>query len=133
MSYANIISGLKTRLDTLTGLVCVLTAPPTAIQETPMMYMLLDSGDLSHQSQVVTTIHNVTLRLVVAWQENEEAEKLVRPYVDSVVDAIRGDPYLGGNAQNAWISHYEGGWVTFPPGAEYRVVDFTATVKDVRS
>lgn len=132
MSYANIIAGLKTRLETLDGLASVLTAPPTAIHDTPMVYMLLDSGDVTHQAQVVTTLHSVTLRLVVRWQENEEAEKLVQPYVDSVVDAIRGDPYLDGNAQNAWISHYEGGWATIA-GVEYRVVDFTATVKDVRS
>ena len=131
MSYTGILSGLKTRLETLDGLVSVLTYAPTSIQDAPLMYLMVGEGEITHAAQVVTAMHDITARLIVLWVDNEEAEKEAAPYVDAVVDAVRDDPYLGGTCLNAWVTRYEGAWVTIA-GVEYRAIDFTVRVKEQR-
>jgi hypothetical protein len=129
MSYADVVEGLVTQLKAeLTGLVSVLPYEPTGINDVPMMYLLFDGADVSHASQVVTVLAEITARLIVRWQDNEEAEKEVFPYIDDVIDAVREDAHLGGYAMGAWVTRIEGAWVTIGQ-VVYRAIDFTVRVK----
>lgn len=131
MSYASIVAGIQTRLNTVTSLVSNLAYAPAAVNDTPMTYILLDGAELTEQSQALTVMYDVTVRLIVRWQDNEQAEAQAMPYVDSIVDAIRGDPTLGAKANYARVTKIEGAWVTIA-GVEYRAIDFTVRVKEVR-
>jgi len=132
MSYANIVSGIQTRLATITTLKANLKYEPAVIDDTPMTYILLDNAELTENAQSVTVLYDVTVRLIVRWQDNEQAEAQMMPYVDSIVDAIRGDPTLGSRANSARVTRIEGAFVTIA-GVEYRAVDFTVRVKDLRT
>jgi len=133
MSYEDVVGGLQTQLTAeLTDLVSVLAYEPTGINDVPMMYLLFDGADVSHASQVVTVLVEITARLIVRWQDNEEAEEEIFPYIDDVIDAVRADPYLGGHAMGAWVTRIEGAWVTIGQ-VVYRAIDFTVRVKYQRS
>ena len=133
MSYSNILSGLKTRMLTLTGLKSVLLYEPASIDDTPMAYMYLDNAEIEQGGQVVTALYAITVRIIVRWQDNEEAEAQIAPYADSVVDAIRADPSLGSRANSARVTAIEGGFLDTASGVRFRVMDFTVRVKDLRS
>jgi hypothetical protein len=70
-------------------------------------------------------------RLLVPWQDNEQAEIQIMPFVDSIVDALDADPTLGGviTSGYAQITDIEALWVTIG-GVEYRALDFYSLVID---
>lgn len=131
MSYSNIVTGIQTRLASVTSLKANLKYVPAAVDDTPMTYIFLDSAEVVHNAGTMTLLYRVTVRLVVRWQDNEQAEAEVIPYVDSIVDAIRADPTLASKAKNAEVREIEGAWVTIA-GVEHRAIDFTVLVKEVR-
>jgi hypothetical protein len=133
MSYANILSGLQTRLETLAGLTNVLLYEPASIDDTPMAYLFLDNAEIEQGGQVVTALYAITVRVIVRWQENDQAEAQIAPYADSVVDAIRADPSLGSQANSARVTAIEGGFLDTGNGIRFRVMDFTVRVKDLRT
>ncbi len=130
MSYSDVLEGLKERLDTLATLTNVLTYAPTSVHETPMVYMLYDRSEYSHNQPAKVSRYFINVRLVVRWQDNEQAELQVIPFIDSIPGAVLADPHLGGRIVGgmAMITDGEGGFATIA-GVEYRVVDFTANVK----
>ena len=95
------------------------------------MYSILDSVEVSKGGQVTTRRFRILHRLLVPWQDNEQAEVQIMPFVDSVVDAIDADPTLGGVLVKglAQITDIEALWVTIA-GVEYRALDFYSLVVD---
>jgi len=132
MSYSTVLTALQTRLATVSGLVSVLKYVPAAINDTPMVYLLLDSAAPADKLQFADVTYQITARLMVKWQDNEQAELTVIPYVDSIPDVIRANPHLGvtgAGAPFAQIESIEGLWVTVA-NVEYRAMDFTISVRD---
>ena len=129
--YADIIDGLHDVFAAVSGLDVVLDYAPTAVHETPLMYSILDSVEVSKGGQVTTRRFRILHRLLVPWQDNEQAEVQIMPFVDSVVDAIDADPTLGGVLVKglAQITDIEALWVTIA-GVEYRALDFYSLVID---
>jgi len=131
MSYQTVLDGLQEALKTLPGLVVVLQYEPPAFDDTPFMYLLFDRSVDATVGQVLGTRYTVTMRLVTLWQDNEEAEKDIIPYIDSVPAAIHADRTLGGRLTSglARVTGSEGGFVDVG-AVRYRVVDFVADVLD---
>lgn len=129
--YADIIDGLHDVFAGVSGLNVVLNYAPTSVHETPLMYSILDSVEVSKGGQVTTRRFRILHRLLVPWQDNEQAEVQIMPFVDSVVDAIDADPTLGGVLVKglAQITDIEALWVTIA-GVEYRALDFYSLVID---
>lgn len=129
MSYATVLAGLTTRLETVSGIVAVLEYAPTAVHDTPLIYSLLDNVEYSESGQVKTQRYRIQHRLLVRWQDNEQAEIEAQPYVDSIPAAVRADPHLGGALTSGYaqITECQAGWVTIA-GVEYRSLDFISTV-----
>ena len=130
-TYAAIVDGLHTALAGVSGINVVLDYAPTSVHETPLMYSLLDHIEISRGAQVTTRRFRILHRLLVPWQDNEQAEIQIEPFVDSVVDAIDADPTLGGVITSglAQIEEVEALWVTIA-GVEYRALDFYSLVID---
>jgi len=131
MSYQNVLDGLQAALETLSGPVAVLQYEPPAFDDLPLIYLLFDRSTDATVGQVRGTRYYVTIRLVVRWQDNEEAEKEIIPYIDSIPAAVHADRSLGGLLASglAHISGAEGGFVDVG-AVRYRVVDFVADVLD---
>ena len=129
MSYATVLAGLHERLATVDGPVDVLDYAPTAIHDTPLIWSLLDNLEIRRNGQVKTKRYRILHRLVVRWQDNEQAEQEIIPYVDSIPAAVEADPHLGGRLTSGYaeITECQAGWITVA-GVEYRNLDFYATV-----
>jgi len=113
----------------ISDLVDILDYAPTAVHDTPLVYSLLDNVQRRTSAQIVTKQYRILHRLVVRWQDNEQAEQEIIPFVDSVPEAVADDPQLGGRLTSGYaeIKECDAGWVTIA-GVEYRMLDFYATV-----
>lgn len=129
MSYATVLEGLHERFATVPGIVAILNYAPTAFHDTPLLYSLLDKVTISRSGQVRARKYRILHRLVVRWQDNEQAEQQIIPLVDSIPDAVDADQHLGGRLASGFaeITEIEGVWVTVG-GTEYRALDFYSTV-----
>lgn len=129
MSYETVLAGLHERFATVEGIVNILDYVPSSIQATPTLYSVFDHLDVSKSGQVITYRWRIQHRLLVRWQDNEQAEAEIVAYIDDLIEAVDADPHLGGalTAGYAQITEVDGGWVTVG-GGEYRVLDFISTV-----
>jgi hypothetical protein len=133
MSYATVIAGLHVRFATVAGIVRILDYAPTSIGDTPMLYSVLTRMDCHFDCQVRVAIYRINHRLLFRWQDNEQAEIELLPYVDSIPKAVEGvvGASLGGTLVGgmAELQECEAGWVDIA-GTTYRVLDFYSTVTE---
>lgn len=129
MAYSDVLNGLHGRFATVSGLKNILAFEPASINATPMMYSLFVSVNNGDKGQVKSRTYRTMHRLVVARQDYAQAETLVLPYVDSIIDAVRTDPRLGSEISSGLASIVEarGGYATIN-GVVYRIVDFFSEV-----
>lgn len=134
----DVIDGLHGVLVTVPGLaqldpdgaICnVLKYEPKSIQSRPTLYSLLDSIQRETRGQVTTMRYRILHRLVFQWQENEESEKELLKFVNSVPAAIDRDSNLGGlvDLGMAKISDGSTGFVIISQ-TKYRCLDFFSDV-----
>jgi hypothetical protein len=127
MSYQDIVDGLHERFQLIDALVVILDYEPTAAQDGPLLYSLLDGftrvyDDIGESVEVTyRTLH----RLCIMWQDNEEAEKTLIALANAIPIAVDGDPRLGLllKGDGVRIVQGEAGWVNIG-GTEYRSLDF---------
>jgi len=124
MSYATILAGLTERFATISGLT-VLDYEPTSIQTTPLLYSLLESATYTTSGQIKARHYRVLHRLLLPWQDVEEAEADVAPWVNAIPDAVYDDRSLGGRLQRGTteIVEMDAGWATVG-NITYRALDF---------
>lgn len=129
MSYATILAGLHTRLVTVTGLNAVLDYVPTAVQDPPIVYSLLQRASITRSGQVVATTYRILHRVVIRWQDNEQAEIEASSFVNAIPAAVAADPHLGGALVSGYadISECDSGFADIGE-VTYRILDFYSTV-----
>lgn len=135
--YRDVIEGLHERFQSVIAIPTVLRYEPRTVQTTPLLYSLLDSFERTQQGQITVMRYRVLHRLVVAWQDNEQAEEAVIDLINAVCHAVDQDPQLGGRIPSGMARIVDGksGFWQFA-GAMYRVVDVysdTLTKAPVRS
>lgn len=96
-TYAQILAGLTTALQA-TGLDAdrVLDYEPTTVDTQPLIYSLFDDWDLMQQGQLDKHTFRILHRVCVTWQDNQGAEALLLPFLESIPAAINADRRLGG-------------------------------------
>lgn len=129
MSYATVLAGLNARLATVAGLNAVLDYVPTSVHEPPILYSRLERVTITRSGQVRATTYRILHRVVIRWQDNEQAEVEASPFVNSVPLAVEADPHLGGGLVSGYaeISECESGFAEIGE-VTYRVLDFYSTV-----
>lgn len=144
MSYADIVTGLHERFTAVSGLngKPILDYEPTSIQDFPTLYTLLDEfdrgadGGRAAAGQVVMMRYRILHRLCFRWQDNQQAEQELIPFVNSVPAAVDADPQLGnrlrGNGAGyiggmARIAECKATFVSIG-GVVYRALDFYSDV-----
>ncbi len=123
MSYPAIVAGLVADFAAVPGIKHVLDYEPTAIQDTPMLYLLLDTADRARGLDGhVKTTYRLLGTLVIRWQDNEGAEGELVDLLDGVLGALDADPTLGGLNGQAEIVSADAGYGKI--GATlYRIVE----------
>ena len=144
MSYETVLAGLHVRFATVTtprAIAAILAYEPTAVQEYPLLYSLLDSFEVKEvrvdpgtAAMVTTIVWRTAHRLCLRWQDSEECEKELRAFADSILTAVNPYPFLGGalTSGNARITEGDTGWVTIGT-TECRYLDFYSMVTEKRS
>lgn len=132
MSLVIVRNAVQARLQTVAGVNRVLKYIPTSVQDPPLVYLWLDDSDDVSKGQIFGDRWRIMARLVIAWQDNEQAEEETAPLVDAILSALRADRHLGVAGAGAPLLESvdcEAGWVTIA-GAEYRVIDFELSILD---
>lgn len=130
MRYDNVLAGLHAVFaDVSPAIPVILRYEPTAIHQTPTLYSLLDTAPRERQGQILATRYRVLNRLVFRWQDNEQAEEEMIPYVDALPGAIDSNPQLGGAITSgiATANDIEAVFVSIG-GTVYRALDVYADV-----
>jgi hypothetical protein len=130
MSYRAVLDGLHTVFEGVNPAIPVLLRyEPTAIHQTPTLYSLLDTVNRQRQGQIRAATYRVLNRLVFRWQDNEQAEEELIPYVDAIANAIDSDAHLSGALDSglATVNDMEAVFVSIG-GVIYRALDIYVDV-----
>jgi hypothetical protein len=130
MSYRAVLTGLHTVFEGVSPPIPVLLRyEPTAIHQTPTLYSLLDTVNRQRQGQIRAATYRVLNRLVFRWQDNEQAEEELIPYVDAIANAIDSDAHLSGALDSglATVNDMEAVFVSIG-GVIYRALDIYVDV-----
>ena len=132
MSYELVTEGLHACFATVTAVKVLLDHEPTAVHATPLIYSLQAGFERSVDGTVTRTVYRTRHRLLIAWQDSESAEEMLRALTDAIPQAVEADPKLGGKVRpgDAQIVSGDPGWVTVG-GAEYRALDFISEVVEL--
>ena len=132
MSYDTCLQAIHAAFATVTtprAIAVLLDYEPTAAQDYPLMYSLLESFERVRSGQVLAVRWRTMHRLVLRWQDSEQCEAELRAFVDSIPAVIDADGHLGG-ALGAGYAHIESGdtgWSEIGQ-TEVRFVDFTSLI-----
>jgi len=129
MSYQNIVQGLHERFATLSALKVVLDYEPTSIQDSPLLYSILDGFTRQVQGTHVRTTYRTLHRLCIRWQDPAIAEEMVEQLVDAIPEVLEADPRLGARVRpgDAQIVRGEAGWARIGE-TTVRIIDFYSEV-----
>lgn len=138
MSAVTVWQGLEERFKTVDGLRNIILGEPTAAHDLPCLYTAYERFTRplrnSPPARNLTGMDHVFVhRLMLRWQDFEQAEMQVLIFVDTIPDAVDRDPHLGGRLTRGIAAISEGitGFQTIS-GTKYRIIDFTSTVIEKR-
>lgn len=137
-TYADIVAALVTRFKTVTALnkentkskpVGVLDYEPQTIQKAPVLYGVLTSFDRNQTGQVTNMIYIMTWRLCIQWQDNQQAERALMPFINLIPAALDADRTLGGvqGMGEARIESATAGYVGIA-NTLHRIVDYRVRI-----
>jgi hypothetical protein len=109
----------------------VLDYEPQSIQDTPMIYVMLESYARSTASQITAMVYRDQIRLVLPYIDNQTVERALAGYVNSIPAALDQDPYLASTITSGFIGVESGqaGYYLIG-GTVYRILDTYAITRD---
>ena len=110
MTLATIRTGLKTRLETISGL-RVFERPPDSINQLPTAFILPLSGNYNYAMNTGIEYNFEITVLVSRAADVADAQTNIDPYIDrsgtkSIYAAVDGDPTLGGACSNCRVTDF---------------------------
>lgn len=141
-AYEAIVAALCERWATLEGLgernaagelIRVLDYEPSSIQDSMLVYVLLDRVDYEFVNRIDVSKYRNLSRFCFSLEESEFAEKALAPYVDAARVVIAQQPDLGKAQTLTLVTSAEAGYVQIG-GTQYRALDIftTTTVRSAR-
>lgn len=138
MSAVTVYQGLEERFRTVEGLKTIILGEPTGGHELPCLYTAYERftrplRNAPPARNLTAMDHTFAHRLLIRWQDFEQAEMQLLTFVDAIPDAIDRDPKLGGRLTKGYAAISEGitGFVTIS-NIKYRVIDFTSAIIEKR-
>lgn len=128
VTYAQVVDGLHERFATVAGIdsQALLKYEPEVVEQTPLLYTLLDGFARDNAGQVTMMRYRILNRLVLQWQGNNElSEQELMSFVHSIPAAVDADPTLGARITMglAKVSEGQSGFVIIS-STKYRCLDF---------
>lgn len=108
MNPEAIIAGLNAILRNVKGVSLTLDYVPETIQQTAVVFTILDSFTQSQSGQLLVTDYTFLSTLVVQYQDNRQAERELAKLIPRITAAIYADQQLGG-ALNSGIANITNG------------------------
>lgn len=138
-TYSAIVDALHARFETVPDLaqrdaddavINILKYEPRVVHTTPLLYTLLDSFTREVKGQLVIMRYRILHRIVFQWQDNEESEAALMPFVHSVPYAVEQSMQLGGTLSLglARITDATSGFVLISQ-TKYRCLDLFSQVE----
>lgn len=133
MSYQAVVAGVVTVLEGVSGLDLVLDYEPKSIQQFPLCYLLFDSASGFSSGVMRGMRYRLLIRLCLLWQDNEQAERELEPYINSIPAALAADRQLSGALTSGLVDMdsltIDGGFARIA-GIVVRTADFYIEVVD---
>jgi hypothetical protein len=130
-SYSQVVDALHVRFATVAALSGkpMLKYEPRSVQTTPMLYSLLFTFQRERSGQITAMRYRIMHRLLLQWQDNEQSELELMPFVNSIPHSVDQDPTLAGLLVKgvARISDAESGFIPIS-NSKYRCLDFYSDV-----
>lgn len=130
-TYSQIVQALHTRFATVADLSSkpLLQYEPRSVQTTPTLYSLLHTFQRERSGQITAMRYRIMHRLILQWQDNEQSELQLMPFVNSIPHSVDADPTLGGLLAMgvARIGDGESGFIIIS-NTKYRCLDFYSDV-----
>jgi hypothetical protein len=134
MSWATVRVALHTRLQQVLAAEQVTNYVPRVFGALPALYTVLDGFERERAGQLTVMRYTATSTLVVRWQDFEEAENELEPFVNSIAAAIDSDATLGGAVNIAYVSEGNADWLTVGAGTAnpvtYRILQLTTVLTE---
>ncbi len=133
MSYSEVLEGLHARFALVTPTLNLIVGEPTAIQEAPALYTLLEGYTRQYDEEVVRVTYRSLHRLCIRWQDNANAEWELAALTNAIPASVEADPRLGKRLYargDSKVVAGEAGYTTIG-GTEYRTLDFHSEVLEV--
>lgn len=128
ITYDDVLEGLHERFAAVEGITTVISYIPTSI-EPVTLFPMFERYEGSEVGQVLTERFWTRHYLCFLWQDNEQAEIELRPYIALMPAAIRADPHLGGRINSGWakVSEMLGAFITIG-SIDYRTLEIVTEV-----
>ena len=135
MSALTIWQGIEERMRTVEGLRTILLGEPSSVHEMPALYGAYEAFEHPlknvppSRSTLSGMTHTYTLRLVIQWVDNAQAEMQLITLLDAIPLAIDADPKIGGRLASgmAFCPRGQAGFAKIGD-VFHRIVDYTITV-----
>lgn len=128
MSAVTMYQGLEDRFRTINGIANIILGEPTSA-DAPMLYSAFLRFDRSQHGQVTAMRYFWIHRLVIPWQNNEQAEMQLLTFINAIPASVDLSPTLGGRIVEglAKVIAGDSGFDDIG-GTKYRICDFTSDV-----
>lgn len=130
VTYDDVLAGLHARFATVEGLDAehILDYAPDAI-EPITLFSMFESWSGEEKTQVAHDTYRTRHYLCFQWQDNEQAEVELRPYIQLIPASVRADPHLNHLIDSGWakITEVVADFITIG-GILYRTLEFVSEV-----
>lgn len=130
MSPTTMYEGLAQCFATIPKIQNIVLGEPSAAHELPCLYTAYGNFHRDRIGQTVTMTHTFYHRLLIAWQDPEQAEAELLELAPQIPIAIDKDPSLDGRIATGGLAKTTDGITGFQEisGTKYRLVEYTTTV-----
>jgi hypothetical protein len=123
MPIENIVTQVATLQRQITGIKQAHDRPPGSINVFPCFVNFIGPADINYSPSRRETRHTIKMQLYVTKQVTAEAERLLRPFIDRVLDKFDDNVQLNDTCAYSMITHYEPGVLTYG-GHQYLGISF---------
>lgn len=129
MSLDAAITGVRTAVETMTGLTRVYTDPPASLSEFPCAFVVAASGEMSDSGAGGIALHTIAIEIYQSPNITAQAVDGAKVWPDLVFAALRTDQTLGGTITHIrWPITYQALGLTYNNVVHYGM-RFAVTVK----
>lgn len=124
MTIENIIAQVAVIQATISGVVQAFDNPPSSLNAFPCFVNFMGPAEVNYTPSRRETKHTIMMQLYLSKQVTPEAERLLRPFVDRVLDAFGQKLQLNATCAYSMITGYDPGVLTYG-GHQYVGISFS--------